>query len=295
LITEALAATVENPATTPVVGDVVNFTLTPLTANGCGTLASPSVTTVSGGIAADTYTEPFVLGFCTVTATEAAAQPGESAPQSGTAVQDTTSTTTPVPTTVTTTNTTANVAEGGTATVTETVTGASSALVANDPVLLIPTGSDCGTFNTTSGTTNASGVVTFTYTAPSATGTCSISAIEAQATKTATAPEVITTTANNSVAAVATPSTVAPAGTSTVTATVKTFGGAAVAGDTVGFVGTPSVTGACGTFTPAAAGLTNASGVFTATYTASAVAGFCTIVATETGTGQTGNVVITQS
>jgi hypothetical protein len=100
---------------------------------------------------------------------------------------------------------------------------------------------------------------------------------------------VITQTANN-VVVVAAPGTVTVSGTAPITATVTTSGGAPVGTDDVTF----TVSGtACGTVAPGAA-FTNASGVASTTYTASATAGsLCTINATEQatapGTGAVGH------
>jgi hypothetical protein len=297
---------VANPVGTGVVGDVINFSLTPDTTGGCGSFSGTTATTatatsVTGGTAAAgnvaiTYDTPFNTGMCTITATEATAQTGESAPQSGITVIDSTTSAAPVVTALAITPLTASVASGATATVTATTTP----VAAGDTVYFTPTAGTaaCGSLSSPTATTNASGVATVTYTAGSAAGTCSITAAETRDGIAATAPEVITTTVNtnNSVAVSASPSSVINSGTatSTVTATVTSSGGAPVASDIVSFslAGTPSA--ACGTLS-ATGGATNSSGVVTDTYTSSTTAGFCTVTATEGGTSQTGTVQITQN
>jgi hypothetical protein len=280
--TQPVTVTVTNPAGTAVVGDVINFTLTPNTANGCGTLTAASATTVTGtGVASTTYDAPFVFGICTITATEATAQTGESAPQTSNITIDSDSATAGVTSLAVTANPT-SVAAGGTSTVTVQTTP----VTANDPVLvtLADTAGTGGTLNTTSGTTNALGNVTFTFTAGSTAATASILATEAQNNKTTATAATIGTTVNlnDAVAVVATPSSVINSGTatSTVTATVTNAQGAPVVGDVIGFTLAPSVTGSCGTVAPAA-GQTNSSGVVSVTYTSSTTAGFCTVTATE--------------
>ena len=284
-----ITVTVKNPAGTGVSGVALNFTTTANTANGCGTLGATTGTTGAGGtttVVYDAAYSPFT-GICTITATEAAAGTGESAPQSGTSVIATTSA--PLATnTVVTTDTTATPAPGAKDTVTATVTGAASA---SDPVLLTATGT-CGTFNTTSGTTPATGTaaVAFTYTAGATAGACSIVAVEANSGS-AAAPVTITTTVPtaNSVAVTAAPTSVVDDGTSTstITATVTGPTSAPVSGDDVGFAGT----GTCGAIAPTG-GVTNASGVVSVTYTSATTTGFCNITVTELGTGSTGTVQI---
>ncbi len=297
LTPNALTATVTTPAAAPVVGETINFTLTPETPLGCGTLTAASEVTAAGGVATDNYNSPFVTGLCLITATEATAQTGESAPQSGTTYYNSTSAAVPAATTVTFTAAAASVPENTPATVTVTV---GAAVIASDPVFLTvtpTTAATCGTLNATAGVTNASSVATFTYTASGAAGTCTITAVESHNNITSAVPEVITQTANNSVVVTASPSSVVDSGsaTSTVTATVTSSTGSAVTGDVVTFTTAASPAGSCGTFTPASAGATNSSGVVTVTYTSSTTAGFCTVTATESGTAQAGTTVIDQT
>jgi hypothetical protein len=287
--TEVLTATVHTVAGAPIATqEVINFTTTPLTAGGCGTLTSASGTTVAG-VVTTTFTAPFTTGFCTVTATEAAAQTGETGAQSGASVIDTTGT--PAATAVTVAAVPASIqATGGTSAVTVTATGAA----AGDPVLLSDVGTPaaaCGTLSATSGTTTGAAPSTLgvTYTASTTPGTCAITAVEAGGAHIGTA--TITQTVNNAVAVVAAPNSVAPGGTSTVTATVTNVGGVPVAGDLIGFtvVSTSPAPATCGTFAPTG-GITNAAGQVVVTYTASATASFCTITVAEAAAqaGETG-------
>jgi hypothetical protein len=297
LTTPTITATVSTPAAAAVVGDVINFTATPLSTGGCGTLNPASATTAAGGIATTTYTAPFGTGFCSITATEATAGTGESGPQSGATVVNATASPAVVGATVAVAASPASVQANGTSTssVGVTVTGAASA---NDPVLLSTVPSvpgACGTLSPTpSGTTTAGGVATFTYTAGTAAGTCTITAVEAGSTTTHTG--TVTQTALNTVALTANPTSIANNGTSTstLTATVTGVGGAPVAGDTVGFagVGNPSAA-ACGAFSPTG-GVTNAAGQVVVTYTSTTTSGFCQVTATEAATAQTASVQITQ-
>lgn len=100
----------------------------------------------------------------------------------------------------------------------------------------------------------------------------------------------------NSVAVTASPARIPNDGTSTstVTATVHaSAGGGAVGGDEVDFT-TYAPDGQCGTVAPAKV-TTTASGVATTTYTSSkANDELCTVIASETGTGQAGQTSIVQ-
>jgi hypothetical protein len=294
--TATITATVDGPAGAgaPVAGDTVNFTTTALTPGGCGSVTPASAATSAGGVATTTYSGTTGNGFCTVTATEATAGTGETGPAVGTVVIDNT---TAGATTVLTESGPASIQANGTSTT--TVTATTAPVVASDPVLLTATPSvagACGTLSATTGTTNASGVASFTYTSSTtAGGTCTITAIEASnAAHAATA--VISQTATNSVALTAAPANLTPNGTSTstVTATVTSVGGTPVAGDLVSFAGVGTPTQAsCGAFTPND-GTTNASGQVVVTYTSTTTAGFCAVTATESGTGSAGSAQITQ-
>jgi hypothetical protein len=287
--TQNIVSTVTSSVGAGVVGDVINFTLTPNTSApgpGCGTLAAPSETTGTGGVTpADAYSTPFNLGVCTITATEATAGTGETAPQTANTVIDSTIAT-PVANTLVLTRATATPAAGAADTVTATVLGPTSAPLANDPVLLTLTNSSgtSGVLNTTSGVTNASGVVTFTYTAPTTSGAVSITGVESSSGVAATAPITLTTTVaqNDAVAVTANPNSLTDNGTSTsaVSVTDTNNAGAPVVGTTINFTLTPSVTGACGTLS-STGGITNSSGSVTVTYTSSTATGFCTVTATE--------------
>jgi hypothetical protein len=279
------AATTGNP----VVGDTINFTATPITPGACGPTTSGSAATNGAGVASFTYTAPVgASGFCTITATEASVQTGETAAQTGSTVINSQSGT--APTTVGVNS--ASVQLGAQTAVTVTTTAA----IVGDPINLVAVPSvagACGTLSPTTGTTVAGGTAAFNYTASSTVGTCTITAIEANGAVKSTTGGVITQTANNNVV-VAAPGTVVVSGTAPITATVTTSGGAPVANDDIAF----TVTGTgCGTVAPGGA-FTNASGVATTTYTASATAGsLCKVVGTEQATppgtasvGTSGNI-----
>ena len=284
---EPVTATVTAATTSaPVAGDTINFTATPITAGGCGPITSFSQATNASGVATFNYEAPVAAsGFCTITATEAAAQTGETAAQTGSTVIDSQSGTAATAVAVNS----SSVQVGGSGTVTVTLTPAT---VVGDPINLVAVPSvagSCGTLNPTTGVTVTGGTATFAYTASATPGTCSITAIEANGgIKNGTAG-VVTQTANNNVV-VAAPASVTVSGTAPITATVTTSGGAPVPTDDVTF----TVTGTgCGAVAPGAA-FTNASGVATTTYTASATAGsLCIINATEQatapGTGTVGH------
>ena len=296
--TATIAAEVVSPAGTALVGQVVDFTTTALTPGGCGTVSPASATTAVVGadtVATTTYTGTVTNGFCTVTATEATAQTGESGPQSGTLVIDNT-TAASTTTALTGAATPTSIQSNGTST--STVTATTTPIVAGDPVLFTAAGTACGTLSATNATTNTSGVATVTYTSSTTAGApaCTITAIEATNAETSSAA-IITQTAANTVAVTASPNNITANGTSTstVTATVSSVGGTPVAGDLVSFAGAGTPAGACSaaSFTPDD-GTTNASGQVVVTYTSTTTAGFCTVTATEAGTSSTGTAQVTQ-
>jgi adhesin/invasin len=139
----------------------------------------------------------------------------------------------------------------------------------------------CGTVSPTSGTTNASGQVTTTYTASTSAGNCNVVATEANGAKTSAPATIAQAQVKNTMVLSASPAavSVSGAGTSTVTVTLTDVSGAAVSGENVAFVVT---TASCGTLSAASAA-TNASGVATVTYTAAGNPGFCTVQATDSG------------
>jgi hypothetical protein len=95
----------------------------------------------------------------------------------------------------------------------------------------------------------------------------------------------------------ANPSTVPNDGTSTSTITVTSYSGTGTttSGDTIVLAEIPSVTGACGTLPSPATAVTGSAGTATFKYTASKVAGTCSITATDSTSGLTGSTVITQA
>lgn len=259
---------------------------TPLSSTtGSATSGTPSVkTTLTASSTAS--------GTCVVTATESATG------QSGSI----TITVVPVPNTVTfTTPTFTNHLYSVTAgsnpfTVETTVTNSSTAPVANDKVTIVGSGAPaaaCGTFNTTSGTTNSSGEAFFFYTPSSTVGFCDITATEAATggSSTGTVEQVSATPPSALAISVATDQTIIEAnGTSTSTVTVSTTnGGIAYPNDPVE-IGTSG--SACGTLANSdgngnAFAVTNSNGTATVTYTSSSTSGICTIKAIE-ATNNTG-------
>jgi hypothetical protein len=288
--TSAISSTVTNSVSGAVVGDVVSYTVSGSpSAASCGTLSASSATTAGGGITPNvTYTASSTTGFCTVTATEA----GTGISTTALITQHGTSTNT----TTVVANPTSIAANGtSTSTVTATVAGAGAS---GDPVgFSLSGGAACGTVSPVTTTANASGVATTTYTSSTTAGTCTVTATEANGGSTNTATITQTAVLNN-VALTANPSNVAADGTSTSTLTATVTSGvtsAAVAADSITFTSA----GTCGTFTTANPKATDATGVATVTYKASAVIGFCTITATEQatapGTGNSATTTINQT
>jgi adhesin/invasin len=268
--------------------DVVTFSLSGNPAGACGSLSAATATTNATGAATVTYTSSGIIGFCKVTATEA--KTGGSG--SGT-LDQTTSPAQGNSVALASVPSPANIKANGTdtvaftATVTTTVGGAA---VPNDLVTFSVASSalggaaSCGTVSPTSGSTNASGVLTTTYTASTSAGNCDVTATEANGGNVSTATTVNQSQVANTVVVTASPGTVSVsgAGTSTVSAKVTDVTGAVVAGENVTFSVTPVAT--CGTFTPASGiAQTNASGVATVTFTAAGTPGFCTVQALDTG------------
>jgi len=181
---------------------------------------------------------------------------------------------------------------------TVTVTNGLGAVVGDTVrVMLTPSVSGaCGTSSSTFLTTNASGQATFTYTTSTTAGNCTVQGTDAFGNTTSANTTVVQQNqVPNNMSVTANPSSVSVAAgtTSTVTATVTNgVSGTAVSGDSVGF----AVTGAgCGTVSPSPV-VTNAVGQSATTYTPGATAGvFCTVTATEAGTGKTATVTITQT
>jgi adhesin/invasin len=286
--TSAVTVTVTS-ASGPVVGDTVTFT----PSGTCGNLSpsGPYATNASGQVSV-TYTSSTTVGFCTITANETATGGSGSA-----SIDQTTSTSTP---TVTVTAKPATLQADGTSTsqITVTVKGSNGGIISGDPVSLTATGSPAGVCSNTNlsgttGTTDVNGQVKVTYTASTTGGSCTITASEAEKGQSGSA--TITQTTNNTVTVAPTASTLPADGTTStpVTVTVKSPTGTAVQGDGVTITTSAFPTGACGTVvTPS--GTTNSSGQVTTAYVTSSTVGFCTLKATESGTGQSGSATITQ-
>jgi len=299
--TSAVTVTVLNPASVAVSGDSVTLTTAATPSGACGTLGATSGTTNGSGQLVETYISSTTVGFCTIAATEA------NTSQMGTGMVTQTMAApanAPFTVTVAASPTTLQANGTSTSTVTATVMNTVPAAVSGDPVMFTLTPSvagACGTLSATSGTTNGAGQVVVTYTSNSGVkGTCTVTANEAQDGKNGTA--VITETTNNTVAVVASPSTIVLSGilmsTSALTVTVTSVTGAVVPGDMITF----TLSGAnCGTVGSVSnGGVTNSSGVVTATYTSTLalISGFCTVTATEQatapGNSQAGMATITQ-
>jgi hypothetical protein len=290
-----IASTVTNPVSGPPVGDVVSYSLSGNPTAACGTLATPTSTTAAGGVTPnDAYSSSTTVGFCTITATEAGTGSSTTVviTQHGTATNGVT--VAPVPASVP-----ANGAS--TSTLTATVTGND---IANDLVAFTLVGTPskaCGTLSSASATTDTAGHAAVTYTASTTAGTCVVTVTEAKggsnnSGQAAAAKTVTQTAVPNNISLAANPATIKGDGvaTSSITATVTSgVTSAAVPSDVVNFT---FASGICGSLS-AASGTTDTSGMVSVTYTsANNVLGtFCTIRATETGTGATTTVTITQT
>jgi adhesin/invasin len=176
------------------------------------------------------------------------------------------------------------------------VTNSAGAPVAGDVITFSVSGT-CGSLASLSGTTDATGVVTTTYTSSTSIGFCTVKASEAATGLSASV--TITQTDNpvpapNTVALAASPSTLPADGASnsSIAVTVTNPAGTAIAGDPllVRTNGGPS----CGSLNPSTL-VTNALGMGFVNYTASSKVGFCTITAIEAASGTSGTVVITQT
>ncbi|TMD10005.1 MAG: hypothetical protein E6J01_00190 [Chloroflexi bacterium] len=280
-----------NPA---VSGDTVTFTLTASNTGSCGAVSPTSGTTDATGKLATTYTTSTTVGFCTVKATES----GTGA--SGSFTIDQTSNPAPgLPFTVTATANPTSIAANGTSTSTITANVKNGAAnVSADPVMFTMSGASCGSLTPTTVTTDASGNAVTTYTSSTTAGTCTITAKDAISTGSSVGTPVAQTPVPNNIAVSANPSSIRADGTSTstITATVTTgVGGTAVSGDTVNFTAAGSPGATCTNANLSAlTGTTNAAGQVTVTLTATTTVGFCTVTATETGTSQTNNTVVTE-
>jgi len=304
--TSTLTATVLNPGGTAVSGDTVNW----VASGTCGTVNPASGTTNSSGQATSVYISSSTAGWCTVKATETAT--------GGSGSTNIDQTTSPAPATapygftglvgakVVFSPATLPADGASTATASATVkdTAGAGAAVAGDQVLFTK-GAGCTNAALNGGsqavaTTNSSGVASVTYTAGTVVGSCAINVQEAATAATGAGSEPQTAVPNTN-AVVANPSSIAATGvsTSTITDTVTSPSGATVSGDSVTI--TTSGGAACGTLSPAGAQTTNSSGQVAVAYISSTTSGFCTITATDNGTGSpagtggSGTATITQT
>jgi hypothetical protein len=180
--------------------------------------------------------------------------------------------------------------------VTATVTRSDGTPVASDFVAFTTAGgASCGSISGSPATTNTSGIATVAYTSSTTVGTCSVTATEA--TNSLNGSITITQTkVANSITETTTPSSVPADGktTSSVTSTVTNRVTGPVAGTVVTYVLSPNPTGSCGALSATSA-TTGPGGTTPAvTYTATSTVGFCTISATEAGTGSGTSSLITQ-
>jgi hypothetical protein len=189
-----------------------------------------------------------------------------------------------------------SLSEGATATVTATVTD--SSLTYPDPVQFTVSGAGCGTVlpvDTTTAVVSGQNVATTTYTAGTAVGNCVITATEADAGNQGSVLIATTAPTNTVTMSPSSQTAVVSSGGYTITATVKSPTGADVSGDKVTFTeaGSPS-SASCGSLNTTT-GTTSSAGAVSVFYTPSATAGFCTVTATEAGTGATGTDTIDQT
>jgi hypothetical protein len=311
--TVSFSVHVQNPVTAAAVaGDLVTVTNTAnaSTPGACGTngtlSGTPAGTTDASGNVTWTYTSSAAVGYCNVKAMEAA-----------TGGSDTVLVTQNIPNGVffngvALTGTTTSTATGGacsgcnvqifangkdTVSLKETVTGPSQASDVSTFTFTFnsPSGS-CGTIAPQTGTTNVNGVLNATYTASTTVGECDVTVTESNSGNTAAffigqdqVPATVTLTAN--------PSTLAAVNTNTSTLTVTAtsgIDGSPLNGDTITFSTAPNPAGACGAISGGPF-KTNASGQATATYTATAVPGFCHITANDTTSLGSATARITQT
>jgi hypothetical protein len=303
--TLSFSTTTANPVTGPVAaGDMLTFTTSPSTAGSCGAIGTisgtPAGATNGSGVVTFVYTASATVGFCTITATEAATGGTNSAVVTqnvpgafGVDTSAMTTSTTGIACTGTAAGSAICVNANGkdTVAVKDTVTGASQ----NADSVMFSTSASvagaCGTLSSTSGTTTSLGVVNTTYTASTTPGKCTITASEANSGSSATFVIGQDVVAHN-IALAASPQSVVANGTSTSALTATVTDGvtsAAVSADAVAF----ATSGTCGAVSGSSSP-SNASGVVTATYTSTAVSGFCQVTATD-ASGGSGTVRIDQT
>lgn len=172
---------VANASGTAVPNDSVTIAGTGTPSAACGSFSATTQTTNSSGDAFFFYTPSSTVGFCDITATEAAT--GGSV--TGTVSQDNATPPTALAVAVTTNKTI--IQANGTSTSTVTVTTTNGGVIyPNDPVEVGTTGSACGTLAGADSNGNAfavtgtSGTATVTYTSSSTSGVCQVLAIEGQ-------------------------------------------------------------------------------------------------------------------
>jgi adhesin/invasin len=321
--TSAITATVDGPSGY-MVGDSVSVALVGTPAAACGTILPASIVTNAVGVASFTYTSSTTVGFCTVTATEAAQG------AKGTATVDQVTVVPPssfyaIGVTASPVSIPAN--GTSTSTVTATVTGQDLALVPGDEVMfsISPTSTSCGTFTsivTGSGTgtivTGAkeafvnTGVLTgglpgaaaLTYTSSTTPGTCTVTAQEANQGLSSTTT-ITQTQVGYGITLAAVPSELVAGASnqSLLTATVTDNGVAVVSDDVQFAVGTgepTTPTTVCGSV-PTLAGTpgvpTGSTGTAAIYYTpgSTSTEGFCPITAKEVNTGATVTTYVTQT
>ncbi|HEY1831968.1 MAG TPA: hypothetical protein VGG38_17175 [Acidimicrobiales bacterium] len=183
--TSSVQAAVSSPNDQAVSGDTVTFTVSPAS---CGTFSpTTAVTTSNGATPAVTYTSSTTSEACTVIAKESATSASAATTIDQTAAGASTATV------AVTASPSSFTLAGQTSTITVT-TSSGAVAVANQAITLSDSGSGlleaCGSLSATTGTTNASGVLTVTYTVPNLAGvlglgvaaTCTITATDTTAT-----------------------------------------------------------------------------------------------------------------
>ncbi len=195
---------------------------------------------------------------------------------------------------------TTSMSEGGTLYLSATSTSAGVAESA-DTILYTLSGAACGSLASATGTTGANGTtLADAYTAPSATGTCTVTATSAKTGSVGTLVLTTTIAADTVTITPATASFPTGSGAFFMTATVCTISTVPcptadeVSGDNVTF----SVSGAPAASCPTVSSTpikTNASGQAEQAYTPTSTSGFCTVTATEANTGGSGSVTYDQT
>jgi hypothetical protein len=295
--TSKVDVTVNDANGNPIALDPVSFTLTPSVAGSCGTGLTAQTTNGAGKIPQQTYKPSAVVGTCLITATEAiGAKTGsvtitQTAPPNAIAFTPNNAAGASIP---------VNANGAVQSFSTQTTNSATGAFIQNDNLTFTTSGGTaCGTIGNilpAGGVSDATGHVTFDYTASSTVGFCTVTATES---KTGSTKSVLVTqrapAGTNSSALTATPpTTILANGTDTVALTDTVTGTAGISSDGVTFGLTPSVTGACGSVSPSS-GATTSGGVLTTTYTASTTAGTCNVTAFEANGGTSSSVLITQN